>query len=87
MSDEDERLADLFQGNRIEINSRGHDNPVAYLVANGYLARPVFRSIDFDSQNNQIVDSDVADYSSDFLVALGDDSDRNERLLIWLPPN
>ena len=35
--------------------------PVAYLVANGYLARPVFRSIDFESQDDQIVDPDVAD--------------------------
>ena len=81
LSDEDERLADLFQGNRIEIDSRGHDNPVAYLVANGYLARPVFRSIDFESQDDQSVDSDVADYSSDFLAALGDDGDRNERIV------
>ena len=81
LSDEDERLADLFQGNRIEIDSRGHDNPVSYLVANGYLARPVFRSIDFESQDDQIVDSDVADYSSGFLAALGDDSDRNDRIV------
>ncbi len=81
LSDEDERLADLFQGNRIEIDSRGHDNPVAYLIANGYLARPVFRSVDFQSQSGQIEDPDVADYSSDFLTALGDDRDRNERIV------
>ena len=49
LSDEDERLADLFQANRVEIDSRGHPNPVAYLVANGYLASPRFRAVDFDS--------------------------------------
>ena len=81
LSDEDERLVDLFQGNRIEIDSRGHDNPVAYLVANGYLARPVFRSIDFESRDDQSADSDVADYSSDLLTALGDYGDRNERIV------
>ena len=81
LSDEDERLADLFQSNRIEIDSRGHDNPVAYLIANGYLARPVFRSVDFSSQDGQLEDPDGADYSADFLTALGDDKDRNERIV------
>ena len=81
LSDEDERLADLFQSNRIEIDSRGHDNPVAYLIANGYLARPVFRSVDFSSQGGQLEDPDGADYSADFLTALGDDKDRNERIV------
>ena len=47
LSDEDERLATLFQTNRIEIDSRGHSNPVAYLIANRYLANPRFRSVRF----------------------------------------
>lgn len=81
LSDEDERLADLFQSNRIEIDSRGHDNPVAYLIANGYLARPIFQSVDFESQSGQIEESDTADYSADILTLLGDDRGRNERIV------
>ena len=81
LSDEDERLADLFQGNRVEIDSRGHDSPVTYLVANGYLARPVFKSVDFVSGTGQGEESRFADYSSEFLAVLGDDSHRNEKIV------
>ncbi len=79
LSDEDERLADLFQANRVEIDSRGHPNPVAYLVANGYLASPRFRAVDFDSGGFEV--SKSVDYGTEVLERLGDDDDRNARIV------
>ena len=79
LSDEDERLATLFQANRIEIDSRGHSNPVAYLIANRYLANPRFRSVNFDSGG--FTDSGAADYGSEILDTLGNDNARNARVV------
>ena len=79
LSDEDERLAELFQAKRIEIDSRGHPNPVAYLVANGYLASPRFRAVDFDSGDFEV--SQSVDYGTEILGRLGDDDARNVRIV------
>ena len=37
--------------------------------------------MDFESQGDQLEDPHVADYSADFLAALGDDKERNERIV------
>lgn len=79
LSDEDERLALLFQANRIEIDSRGHSNPVAYLIANRYLANPRFRSVDFDS--GRFAESGASDYGNEILDTLGSDTARNVRIV------
>ena len=79
LSDDDERLAKLFQANRIEIDSRGHPNPVAYLIANRYLANPRFRVVDFDSDG--FTDSGAPDYGTEILDTLGDDNVRNARIV------
>ena len=42
--DEDGKLAEFFAGNKVTLDFPG-DNPIAYLVDNGYLARPVFRTL------------------------------------------
>ena len=79
LSDEDERLANLFQGNRVEIDSRGHPNPIAYLVANEYLARPRFREVNFDS--GDLEDERSVDYGPGVLGRIGDDDARNMRIV------
>ncbi len=79
LSDEDERLADLFQANRVEIDTRGHPNPVAYLVANRYLANPRFRVVNFDS--GSFKDNVSSDYGTEILEILGDDNARNIRIV------
>lgn len=42
--DEDGRLAEFFAGHKVTLQVPG-DNPIAYLVDNGYLARPTFRTL------------------------------------------
>ena len=42
--DEDGKLADFYDHNKVTIQVPG-DNPIRYLIDNGYLARPVFRTL------------------------------------------
>lgn len=42
--DEDGKLADYFAGNKVTLHVPG-DNPIAYLIENGYLAKPTFRTL------------------------------------------
>ena len=41
-SPEDLKLTDLFAGNKVTIDPRGHANPIAFLVSGGYLAAARF---------------------------------------------
>lgn len=43
--DEDARLAEYFGGHKVTLEIEGYSNPVDYLIEQGYLARPRFRSI------------------------------------------
>ena len=42
--DEDGKLAEFFAGNKVTLQVPG-DDPIAFLVDNGYLAKPVFRTL------------------------------------------
>ena len=42
--DEDGRLAEFYSGNKVTLHVPGGD-PISYLVDNGYLARPTFRTL------------------------------------------
>ena len=42
--DEDGKLAEFFSGNKVSLDVSG-DNPIEYLIDNGFLARPIFRTL------------------------------------------
>ena len=42
--DEDGELAEFFSGNKVSLDVPG-DNPIEYLIDNGFLARPIFRNL------------------------------------------
>ena len=42
--DKDGELADFFSGNKVKLEVPGHD-PIKYLIDNGFLARPIFRTL------------------------------------------
>ena len=42
--DEDGKLAEFFSGNKVSLDVPS-DNPIEYLIDNGFLARPIFRSL------------------------------------------
>ncbi|MCY3667641.1 MAG: DEAD/DEAH box helicase [Gemmatimonadetes bacterium] len=42
--DEDGKLAEFFSGNKVSLDVPGN-NPIEYLIDNGFLARPIFRTL------------------------------------------
>lgn len=72
---EDERLADFFYEKRVPLVVDGYENPVDYLVAEGYLARTHFESLFYSSG---------IELSSRDLVELSEALDIPERLVARL---
>ena len=82
LSDDDERLGAMFHYKRVGIDSRGHANPIVFLIENGYLAEPQFSKVDFDSGIRDSAPAiDSADYGVEMLDALGADEHRNRRIV------
>ena len=79
---EDQRLSDFFEGQKVAIEMDGYDDPVAFLIDDGYLARPNFRTL--NSQAGLELSSDDIDKLSKsidvpgrILERLGADVQRN----------
>lgn len=73
---EDERLADFFGRRKVILEVEGYENPVRYLIDEGYLADPTFRTLNVDAgvelseaDRSQILDS--LDISEDILDRMG----------------
>ena len=73
---EDLRLAELFRGHKATIDPRGHGNPVTYLIDGGYLASPLFRQVEFTSEDETVDLGDAADYGGGLLDTIGRDQRR-----------
>ena len=43
--EQDARLSRFWDGNKVLLEVAGYDNPVNYLISDGYLARPKFRTV------------------------------------------
>ena len=63
----DEQLSDFFGGRKVMLETEGWDDPVSYLIEQGYLARPTFRRLEFETP------SDLKPYLKD--AGKGDDYD------------
>ena len=84
----DEELAAFFNDKKIVLEIPGHDNPVDYLLEEGYLARPQFRRLDYSHESDAFSHSSTAtiggyesDYGSDELDALAVIEARNRAIL------
>ena len=66
-------LAEMFGEQKVTIDPRGHDNSVAYLIANGYLAAPEFVRVDVHLETNIAEPSGAGDYRADDLRMVGND--------------
>lgn len=75
----DTRLAEFFQENKVTLSIPGYPDPVSFLIDHGYLAKPEFRTLSFDSEEYSPTKRDYkgVDYSSGLLDHLGDDPKRN----------
>lgn len=79
---EDQQLSDFFEGCKVTLCVEGYDDPVSYLVDQGYLARPEFHTLEVDS-NVRLMDSEMraveneSDLPESVLRKLGEDGKRN----------
>lgn len=76
---EDARLSEFFEDRKVTLEIPGYDNPVQYLIDNGYLAKPSFRSLRCESSADYICrwKSTGVDYDPNMLDSLSDDYERN----------
>ncbi len=80
--DQDQLLADYFHRQKVTLNVSGYQNPVDYLVDEGYLARPNFESL-FYEQGNSLSHQDIIlieeslDIPGRLLETLAQDEQRN----------
>ena len=42
---EDQKLSDYFEGHKVTLEAEGYDDPVNFLIEEGYLARPILRTL------------------------------------------
>lgn len=80
--DADEKLSNFFGRNKVVLKVEGYENPVQYLIDEGYLATPIFRKIEADS-NLELTQSEIDkieetfDLPSSVLDRLGRNHARN----------
>ena len=46
---EDQKLSDYFEGRKVTLEVEGYNDPVSFLTDQGYLARPVFRTLNSEA--------------------------------------
>jgi DNA repair protein RadD len=84
--DEDARLSEFFSGRKVRLEIPGYDDPVEYLMDEGYLARPTFSTLNSNAGAG-LAPADVAalaralDVPENMLEALGEDEQRNLQII------
>ena len=84
--DEDLKLAKFFQKQKVTLKIVGFDNPIEYLIEEGYLARPEFTPLYYDSGNDLSPEDlcdiqDHLDIPASLLERLAKDEQRNLRIV------
>jgi DNA repair protein RadD len=87
--EEDAALAAFFGERKVTLDIPGYDDPVRYLIDEGYLASPRFRTLNYEP-GPALRQSDVQALATDLdvpdwlLERLGDDAQRNLRIVTAL---
>ncbi|MDG6079024.1 DEAD/DEAH box helicase [Erythrobacter litoralis] len=78
----DEQLAEFFHESKVVLEVKGCDNPVEHLIAEGYLAKPTFRRIEYSTaEDSSELTLGQDDFDEDELERLAVDKDRNLAIL------
>ena len=82
---EDARLSDFFDNQKVTLEVEGYDDPVSFLIEKGYLARPKFRTLNYEagltlSKRDIKKLSEDVDIPDSLLGKLGDDTQRNLKI-------
>lgn len=84
--EEDERLAEFFNRNKVILEVEGYENPIEYLVEDGYLADAQFGSLfvepglDLSPEDRDKIEERL-DLPKDVLRQLAEDQERNTAIL------
>ena len=83
--DEDARLSDFFDNQKVMLEVEGYDDPVSFLIEEGYLARPEFRTLNSGAGlelSKQDIEnlSESVDVPNALLDKLGSDTQRNLKI-------
>ncbi len=78
---ETEALSKMYGKDKVSIPHPGHDNPISYLVAEGYLAKAHFQSHVFGCSKASQNEDSGGDYSLEILDGVGRDLRRNMEIL------
>lgn len=83
---EDRKLSDYFGGRKVTLEVEGYEDPVTFLIDQKYLARPIFRTLNYDaglklSENDVNALSSAIDVPEQILERLGTDTQRNLKIL------
>ena len=78
----DEQLSEFFGERKVMLEIDGWDDPVTYLMNEGYLAKPTFRRLEYEPSqelrdNIRRHKEESGDYSDKILVALAESVERN----------
>ena len=77
----DERLSQFFNGRKVMLEVEGWDDPVSFLIKQGYLAKATFRRLEVDTTPElqaRLKRADTgSDYESNLLEAIAGRKDRN----------
>lgn len=84
--EEDKRLSDFFDGQKVLLEVEGYDDPVSFLMSEKYLARPVFHQLEAPSsvqleKSDEVSLNDDPDLSAELLEKIGLDAARTEAVL------
>jgi DNA repair protein RadD len=75
---EDEKLSQFFYKRKVILEVEGYENPVDYLVDEGYLANVNYRTLMHKNPpSGFLIDNNTMDLSSSFLSRIGKDEERN----------
>jgi DNA repair protein RadD len=82
----DELLSEFFNRTKVSLGIEGYENPVEFLIDEGYLARPVFRNVEYSGTDLSGSDSESIAVGLDIplkvLRLLAEDEQRNLLLIM-----
>ncbi len=85
--DEDQKLADFYNKQKVTLSIDGYSNPVHYLIAQEYIADVNYKTLEYTTDNSiaeqfeRYLSSDKKDYSKEVLSIIGQDANRNLKII------
>ena len=86
--EEDQKLADFYNRQKVTLKIEGFTNPVDYLVEEQYIASVNYKTLEYENNNelsllliNKFQINNMKDFSKEILSILGQDANRNIKII------